>query len=228
MLENLMSIAIFGAIIYGFFAFNKKETHEWAEKRRAKSENFSRNRKKLEYTGDSALIRNFVIKYGYIDDSRLETNLEAGLQFFDQLSKLEELLDSKGYTLTENETKLLLKEAYLELKYDGFHEKMLANRPRTIDDCIKNLVDIYGNDYTLYLNDFWKLLGEGEFTYDEEEVRDRISRAIRESKLKRFEDKLKSNDPSYSIEDVDAMSGYEFEGFLKTLFENSDSRLGQK
>lgn len=109
-----------------------------------------------------------------------------------------------------------------ETEYKIFEKKISSSRVRTEENFARTILDYLGDDY-IKKKDLIKRFLSGKFYYSSEKSMlkylDEISTKI---KLEKLESKLKSKDPSLEktlIEDLDKMSGVEFEGFLKKFFE---------
>lgn len=175
---------------------------------REKLKDFKKEYLKLANEGDSQYIENFQKLYPNYDINSTEFN------------KLKELLASKGHGYDNNQLVDLLAIAAIQIEYREIRGKMLHNNPKVSDDCIRNFLELFGNTYPAHIGTIETLL-MNDFSYNGNLESD-IARVIKKIELNKFESSLKSNDDSgnyYTIQDIDRISGYEFERILKQLFE---------
>jgi HJR/Mrr/RecB family endonuclease len=168
---------------------------------------FEENKEKLLASEYYLLIQNYVKKYGSTDYS-------------EEVTKLNELMSQKGFTFTDEEIERLIAVEAVEQDYRMFKKKIVLNDPKGLDDYIRNFIESeYGNDVLMY--DFLKrLLEEQNIPYNLLTLTERITQIQKEIELKHFEGRLlDTNNPVMKMSDIDVMSGYEFESFLKQLFE---------
>jgi len=170
-------------------------------------------------------LKNFVKKYQYplsgavADYGSLQISIGGDSPLSSDLSNLKELLSTKGFQLTDFEfEKLILSEMDI-LQYDTFKQRMLANKPKKLDDYIKNLIELYDDSYLEHGDYLMKLLQEKNIEFNKESILDQAKSLKKEIELNHFEAKLSADDfQNISIEDLDSITGYDFEHFLKTLF----------
>lgn len=174
------------------------------EKRR---EIFEQNKMKLESSPHQKLIEKFVAT----------NQLSVG----GSISKLKILLDNKGIVFDYEELKSIVMEEKERQDYENFKRTILHDRPTELRDYIVNLLDFYGENYAYQIDIFIKLLRENKIEIDENEIEiiNDIRNVRREIELQQYENKLLYSEKSYSISDLDLLSGSEFELFLKELFE---------
>jgi len=103
--------------------------------------------------------------------------------------------------------------------YKIFKERMTYNQPKDIDEYLYNLLNIYGVCYPIYMGVFFRLIDELNVKYAKSSIRRKISSIQKQIEISNFE-KFLLSDITASIEDIDRMSGYDFERFLKSLFTN--------
>lgn len=168
---------------------------------------FEQNKIKLESSPHQKLIENFVA-----------TNQ---LSSWGNISKLKILLDNKGIVFDYEELKSIVMEEKERQDYENFKRTILHDRPTELRDYIVNLLDFYGENYAYQIDIFIKLLRENKIEIDENEIEiiNDIRNVRREIELQQYENKLLYSEKSYSISDLDLLSGSEFELFLKELFE---------
>lgn len=166
---------------------------------------FLSEKMKLSSSDNYVYIINFVKKYKYGYDGN-------------GLNNLRELLYKKGYIFTNEELSQLSEEEKQKQNYLDFKEEILHCQPQSIGDYIKAFIDIYEGRTSEYIDFFERLLQEGKISLEGEDLYRMIDEAKKDLELKMFEKDL-AGEVTYSIEDIDLMSGYEFESFLKKLFE---------
>ena len=194
-------------IILFFYGFGKMSEEEERRKK-----DFKVSLKKREIY---EIIRNYTIKYS--------GELSQGIRIDDEFNKLVELLVSKGIDFSELDYKIvedLIHEELNELNYNYFKSKILWNEPKTKQNYLRNYLDLYGGEEK-DIEYFVTLLNEKFGDCDIELIIKELNELKKKIELKTFEERLTINDHvSLSIRDIDNLNGYEFEHFLKTLFEN--------
>ena len=195
-------VLIIGIIIY-VFSVNSR-----IKRRKIELEEFSWKKSKLLSTNDYRYIKSFVTKYKSVNYDN------------DEFNKLKDLLSEKGIVFSNKELDQLIIEETSKQNYEEFKTRILNNKPNTLEDYNRNLVEIYGEDYLKYLNLFKDLLVENKIPFGQEQITEKIRKTKKDVDLKYFEQKLESeNFHSITIQDINLITGYEFEHFLKTLFE---------
>ena len=181
------------------------------EKRREKEqwEKIKNTVRKLDETGDIRYFESFVKIY------------RGSLKFTSEFENLKNLLETKHIHLDPEELESVIGYCRNFWKNSEFKNKIFHNNPKNPDDCIRNYLDLFGNSgnpwYPFALEDL--LVENFQYRGDIRCDIDRVKKAI---ELKKFEENLFSESPSdeiISIGDIDHMSGYDFEIFLKQLFE---------
>ncbi len=193
----------------------KRERKEQAE--RVKREKERERKESLEnfFSSDEyVLLQNFVKKYGPYFGNTSNPNLEK--KIFD----FKKLIETKGHIfVANNEIENLMIWELETQEYDDFKSKILYNQPNNdIKGYIKNFLDVYGENYTQYYNLFTKLLKENGITFDEN-LNALIETVIEEKKLEMLEKELSDFDNRDFIHNLDSLTGYEFEEFLRVLFD---------
>ena len=153
-------------------------------------------------------VKNFVLKYKYIFP---ENEKELLLDF----------LNEKGFRFSKREISWLIINVREIIKYESFREKILYNRPKNPKEYILNFLEI-GSDYSDAdkLKYFFILLNDENIEYDRFNIEKAIKEISKEKELSHFEKRFGTNQTkSVFIEDLDSITGYEFESFLKTIFE---------
>lgn len=154
-------------------------------------------------------LKNFAKKYGNTDDPEI-------------LDKLIKLINNKNdISLTRTETIELIEEVIKLQDYNDFKKKMITNQPKELENYINNFIELYGFQNREEYLDFLKtLLKEKELPFGDKVLDYKIEQRCEELELNHFEQKLNSDDiETISIDDIDIITGYEFEHFLKELFE---------
>ena len=179
-----------------------------------KEQEFKEKTQELLSSENYVLLKKFVKKYGQ-DYARGPTDdLEK------KIRKFRRLMEAKGTILSPSQLrKLIVMEIKLQ-EYEAFSSRMLYNQPNNIMEYVKNLVDIYGENYSQYKDLFLKLLKENKIVFNENNLNTLIQSTIEQKELELLENELLDFD-SYNTEiinSLDSLTGYEFEDFLKGLF----------
>ena len=155
---------------------------------------------------------NYIWIRGGIGDGNIEIELQ----------RFQDLLKSKGYIINQELLMALLKNSIEIQSYNSFKEKILFNSPRTIEEYVDNYIDIFGesNEYHTEIQYLKKLIKEQGYPFVEISIDDMINNRKKGLELRNFERSLLDDDESMSINEIDELSGYEFEIFTKILFEN--------
>ena len=138
----------------------------------------------------------------------------------DEFNNLKDLLVKNGHNYEDDHLQEIVDAVILNQKIESFRQKILHNNPKTPDDCIRNFLELFGNNYCDYTDIILKILND-KFDYRGNIVTD-IQRINRDIEIERFESHLVSdsqNIKKLTIRDIDQMSGYNFESFLKRIFE---------
>ena len=195
------------------FKYKKAEAIRKQEQKKLKTE----NKINLRKTGNLLYIESFV--------NRFKENYNIK-----DINKLNNLLESKGINITNQELTDIVKEEVKKQQYKDFKEKITYNNPLTLEQYIRNFMEIYGENYTKLNTIFRKLLQEKNITFSEEEIINIILQIKKEREISNFEEELLStvnsgSSPFVTINDVDLLDGYQFEGLLKILFEKMGYRV---
>ncbi len=197
--------------------------------------------KKLYENGDFIYIEKFAKKYPdyntyegyryseeYIHDDYYEGFISVYSTFLvdentdNEFQRFLHLLKSKGYNIHEELLQALIRNQIDIQAYITFKEKILYNSPKYINDFIVNFVEIFGesNEHNYEIQYLKKLIKEQGLSFIEISIDDSINNTKKELDLRNFERNLLDDEESISIEEIDELSGYEFEVFTKILFEN--------
>jgi hypothetical protein len=169
-------------------------------------------------SGNYIYLKNFVKKYGYNYQSYTKdtTNFNYDRKFDD----LRKLLAIKGSNLSSLELLNLIKMEIKLRKYEDFKSKILYNQPNDLEGYIKSLVDAFGENCYQYKDLFLIFLSEKGVSFDKPVLNTLIKSAFEQKKLEIFEKGLLDSDNfNRYIHNLDSLTGYEFEEFLRTLFD---------
>lgn len=111
----------------------------------------------------------------------------------------------------------ILEEEVEKYSYKVFKKRMTSNQPKDINELLYNLLNIYGVCYSIYLEVLFKLADDLKIGYNKNGIGRKISTIQKKIEISNFE-KFLLSDISTGVEDLDHMSGYDFERFLKSLF----------
>src|SRR5205085_1371943 len=154
------------------------------------------------------LLENFIKKYkntGYT---------------YDEFRNLSDLLSTRGQEFNDQLLRDILQRETNLQNFKEFSDRILHTNPMTLEQYITNLIQAYDDQFPKYLEFFKELLGYKEIIYNQMSLIDEIKRIKRSIELSRFELKLSPEQlEAFSTAKLDAMGGYEFESFLKNLFE---------
>ncbi len=205
---------------------------------------FEKEKNKLISSGDYKIIKNFVSKYKTILPKNiykyyifikhkshkkftiftiLTTDFTSVLEYKNainiyHITKLQTLINSKGFNFSIKDICSLIDREKQIQEYDDFKTKMLFNDPKGLEDYIKNLIEIYGENYIEYREFLRSLLKSKKVEFSDYGLID-IANFKKKMELDRFEKDLESKEPYFvSMEEVDLFTGYDFEYFLNTLF----------
>ena len=141
-----------------------------------------------------------------------------------EINKLKDLMAYKGIDIPGNGLKELIEEEVLKQDYLEFKTEITYNNPQELEEYVKNLIEIYGENYNNRLHFFELVLQENDLQYFENEVSNIVNKITKERELLLFEKELLSTtdsgeSPFISIQNIDKLDGYQFEYVLKFLFE---------
>lgn len=140
-----------------------------------------------------------------------------------EIHKLYDLLQYKNVDIDFEELNWLINDEAKAQQYNDFKSRITSNSPQTFEDFAENFLEIYAEDYLQNIQLFTKLLTEKNIIYDPHKIRGqlryRFENIQKSIERERFEKSLFEENNLSSIESLDLLSGYEFENFLKNLFE---------
>ena len=166
------------------------------------------NLKILNSKGLYKYVEKYAKKYKYIDD------------MYTEIEKLVGLLNSRGTSFGRTDVIKLVDEEIILQKYKSFKKKIISNKPTSIEQLIIKYVEIHGDsDKGVYF--LQRLLKENKIERDTLQLIEKINNVRKQRKLERFESFLNSDQIEHiSLNNLDHISGYEFESLLKKLFES--------
>jgi hypothetical protein len=195
----------------------------------------SEDKIKLSDSGVYVFIDNFAKKYrkcfykneiplGSLSPDTAEVeekkSREVSAMMANELTTLQKFLKSKGFTFTVKELHLLLSEAAINQEYKDFEKKILFNKPEKLEDYVVNLLEAYGDRYETYLEFLQILMDLRGIKVGINQIMGTVEEARESLKLRHFESKFGLNSTVVaSLDEIDSMTGYEFESLLKQLFE---------
>ncbi len=168
----------------------------------------------FKLSSDFNLIVGFVKKIGY---NYLTTDL----------SRLTSIINSKGYQLNKENVESLINQEmqrqYEEERYNQFVKKIIHNNADNFDMYLENFEKIYSIDNEDSIDNekkveyFLNFLQYNGFNITKED----LSRQYELLKIRKLEEFISNDsiDMEITINDIDEMSGYQFECFLFNLFE---------
>lgn len=188
-------------------------------------ENLKIKKDELILSGNYIFIEKFIIRF----ENRFELSDTINLQ---------KLLKYKGTPLEIEYLNEIIKEE-LELQtlkkelqtLNKFKEILTINRPTTLEEYVENFYQVTEHNYKDKLPLFEKILQEDNIHFSPQQINSIIDEINKKEKIKRFEKELMASDevgsPFISIEDIDNLDGFQFENFLKILFENMGYKVNQ-
>jgi len=195
----------------------------------------SKDKIKLSASGVYVFIDNFAKKYrkcfykneippGSLSPDTAEVeekkSREVSAMMANELTTLQKFLKSKGFTFTVKELHLLLSEAAINQEYKDFEKKIIFNKPEKLEDYVVNLLEVYGDRYETYLEFLQILMDLRGIKVGINQIMGTVEEARESLKLRHFENKFGLNSTvTASLDEIDSMTGYEFENLLKQLFE---------
>jgi HJR/Mrr/RecB family endonuclease len=177
-----------------------------------KFEAFQRESSRLVDSEEYRYIEQFAKKYG--------RNINKS-----ELSKLRELLISRGFEFSTQQLTIVLSFALSQQRCGDAKARLLRENPYGARGLIKTYLNFYGPDDDEMLGVLEELLIDKQLYHllanSRDALRKEVGRVHKEIELEQFEKRL-LNEDSLQIEEIDSYTGYEFESFLNDLF----SRMG--
>lgn len=105
--------------------------------------------------------------------------------------------------------------------YRNFRSQMIYNElNNNLNEYIHRLLDLYGENYKMYFYLFVELLSKNNIIFDQNTLKILIKNEYEKKELAFLEKELFSyDDTNFPIQDLDSLTGYEFEEFIKSLFD---------
>lgn len=145
-------------------------------------------------------------------------------RIFEEIGKLKAIIEKKQFSkINSSKFGKYLASELAETEYRIFEKKIASSKVRSEENIARVILDYLGDDYIQKKDLVKRYLNDKSYYYSSEKSMlkflEEISNKI---KLERLESKLKVKNPALGktqIEDLDKMTGVEFERFLKTFFE---------
>ncbi len=134
------------------------------------------------------------------------------------IQNLREILKRKGFLIDNDQIVPFLILEFEHQKYEEIKEKLELKRPKNLEEFINDLLYICGSNWLKYIDAFIRILNDNKMEFKREEIIEKLKNIEKEIEIKNLENKLNSGH-TLTMEDIDIMTGYEFEKFLKNLFE---------
>lgn len=235
-------VIVIGMVIGAFSLLNesindRKRKKEFLEAKKAEAEKLEARQKiivEFQTSSEYKFIEQFAKKY------KNRTNifyLENKIQIKDDIlgnndreySKLKNLLKSKEKDFSSDELKGLVAAA--EVKKQRSHDaraKMLINDPQNRKEILESYLNYFQSYDDERLETLAEVLQERDLSVQNlEALKSEVAFVENEMEVKRFEEKLASEENQLSIENVDKFIGFEFEDYLKTLFSKMGYQVEQ-
>lgn len=187
---------------------------------------------KLIDSGDIILIENFAKNYSKkYDESTLGELLSKGFSneeeyLYDiypicrEIQKLRDLLIYKDYEVNSRIFKSLILESYKTIKYETLKKQVLYNSPETLKQILLNYIEFYGNNYMKSIDELYTLIKNEGYKTSKNEIINKLNKINEEKKFAAYEKSLLDIDSTkLTINDIDKLSGNQFERYAKLLFE---------
>lgn len=199
---SFIIVFIFGFAIFLTIKSSRKKQEE------QKIRNFENKRNIIIADANYILIENFVKKYKHNYSN-------------EELHNLKHLLENKNIKINEEELIWILKKEIERQNYEFFKEKIHSCSPKKMEEYVNTFLEMFGENNQAYIPFLKKLLKEDEIHFNKNNLNVRISEIAKKMEVERFEKKMLDGDSSksFSINNLDLFTGYEFEYFLKELFE---------
>jgi len=169
----------------------------------SRKKRLQQNLERLKGSNSLLFIKKFAHRYG----------LSYSAEDFKNLLRL---LEAKGIYLSYSDVKDLIKHEIEEADYRDLLKAMDSIKSNTLDDYVNAFLQFYGENYRDYLGYFRRFLEEKQIPYQDLALD--IESAKMNLELDRFQKVLDSGDSAVTLENINEMSGSEFEDFLGRLF----------
>lgn len=194
---SLFIVMTIGTLIFGMFTLIKER----------KKKKYEMKKQVLIDNGNYQYVELFVQRF-----MNIKNNL-------DEIKKLQDLLHSKNIDFDIQEVRWLIKDETEAQQYEDFKIRMTHNSPESFQDFAENFLEIYSEEYSQNIHLFVKLLTEKNIQHDPYQVSYKLENIKKSIERESFEKRLFEDITLSSIENLDLLNGYEFEQFLKNLFE---------
>ncbi len=138
----------------------------------------------------------------------------------EEISKLNQLIQYKELQIDTNIVRKIVEQIQLSIKRDRLESGIMEKNPQTLTDYLDTYFEIHGEKHLENIEALRELLKKKEIYY-EGTIRQNVDAHKKHLEMTNYAQSLR--DPirkkSYSLQMIDQMSGYEFEEFLKDLFE---------
>ncbi len=160
-------------------------------------------------------VRQFVKRYG-------------GNESKDDLSKLQILLSNRNWRLSLGELMFFTEEEHRKQSRQRIKDKVLSNCPQNRKELIESYLDFVHSDDVDGLEILVEIFQEKGLVFEDvTALGSEVTEVANEIELRLFEERLAAESEVIAIGDVDQLGGFEFEGFLRTLFEKMGYRVEQ-
>jgi HJR/Mrr/RecB family endonuclease len=146
----------------------------------------------------------------------------------EDIDKLGILLQKGQWYFSPEELKTILLQEDYRQESANIKNRILAMKPNGFDGFLRSYIEICGNDYNK-LNLLGELL-QSTNTYQNpsfDVLQQELYRINKQIELELFEKRLLGEDNKLTLEDIDGLSGYDFESFLKELFSKMGYQVEQ-
>lgn len=136
-----------------------------------------------------------------------------------ELEKLRKILEIKKWNFSLRELKTIILLELTKQNNEKIKSKILLNEPQTKKDILTSYLNFCEKDDDKMLRLLSSILEEkGFIVTNTNDLKAELSDLCDEIELLHFEQQLLKSEERLKIEDIDGLSGYEFEEFLKNLF----------
>lgn len=140
-----------------------------------------------------------------------------------QIIKLHTLIESKDFDINIQDLKDIIQNEIKDKKYQKFKSLMQIKDNSNINELIIKFVDTFGyekENNQKYIEFFIMLLKEKNIKFENKRLILGVEKAAKSREINIFEKKiLESDNKQIMIDEIDNMTGHQFESFLKQLFE---------
>lgn len=146
----------------------------------------------------------------------------------EEVQKLNQLLEARGWILPTDSLQFFVDDAIRSQELEDLKARVLYANPQTLDDVLVSYLNHCRSDDLETLPILVDVLLSKGFSFESpDDLKSVLAKIEREIELKNFEKSLASENVWFSIDEVDCLSGYEFEGFLRDLFQKMGYQVEQ-